>query len=117
MEEQKKKDPTSNHEVDPFTAFMFGKSRLKAETLDETINEEKQDTSFSTDDWIFGRHHRSHSKTERDGHQQINHVVNQFLNQLNTEEVMKNVDLFVETAQELKPLWKKLSPHIQKWIK
>ena len=28
MEQQKKKDTSDNHEVDPFTAFMFGKPRI-----------------------------------------------------------------------------------------
>ena len=27
MEQQKKKDTSDNHEVDPFTSFMFGKPR------------------------------------------------------------------------------------------
>ncbi len=44
-------------------------------------------------------------------------LLNNFLNQVNTEEVMKNIDSFIETAQEFKPLWKKLYPHVQKWIK
>ena len=44
-------------------------------------------------------------------------LLNNFLNQVNTEEVMKNIDSFIETAQEFKPLWTKLYPHVQKWIK
>ena len=31
MEQQKKKDTSDNHEVDPFTAFMFGKPRINDE--------------------------------------------------------------------------------------
>ena len=49
--------------------------------------------------------------------QQVNGILNNLLNQVNTEEVMKNIDSFIETAQEFKPLWTKLYPHIQKWIK
>ena len=108
MEQQKKKDPSDNHEVDPFTAFMFGKPR---------INDDKERKSFSTDDWIFGRSHRGHPKTETEEDQQVNGILNNFLNQVNTEEVMKNIDSFIETAQEFKPLWTKLYPHVQKWMK
>ena len=108
MEQQKKRDTSDNHEVDPFTAFMFGKPR---------INDDKERKSFSTDDWIFGRNHRGHTKTETEEDQQVNGILNNLLNQVNTEEVMKNIDSFIETAQEFKPLWTKLYPHVQKWIK
>lgn len=108
MEQQKKRDTSSNHEVDPFSAFMFGKPR---------INEDKEPKSFSTDDWIFGSNHRRHAKTEAEEDHQINQLLNNVLSQMSTEEVMKNIDLFIETTQEFKPLWKKLYPHILKWIK
>ena len=113
MEQQKNRETSDNHEVDPFTAFMFGKPRING----EKINDDKEPKSFTTNDWIFGRNHRGHTKTEAEEDQQINGLLNNFLNQVNTEEVMKNIDSFVETAQEFKPLWKKLYPHIQKWIK
>jgi hypothetical protein len=113
MEQQKKRDTSSNHEVDPFSAFMFGKPRIK----DEKINEDKEPKSFSTDDWILGSNHRGHAKTEAEEEHQINQLLNNVLSQMNTEEVMKNIDLFIETAQEFKPLWKKFYPHIQKWMK
>ena len=44
-------------------------------------------------------------------------LLNKLLNQVNTEEVMKNIDSFIESAQEFKPLWTKLYPHVQKWMK
>ena len=56
-------------------------------------------------------------QTETEEDQQVNGILNNFLNQVNTEEVMKNIDSFIETAQEFKPLWTKLYPHVQKWIK
>ena len=118
MEQQKKRDTSSNHEVDPFSAFMFGKPRINEDKINEVkINEDKEPKSFSTDDWIFGNNHRRHAKTEAEEDHQINQLLNNVLSQMNTEEVMKNIDVFIETAQEFKPLWKKLYPHILKWIK
>ena len=108
MEQQKKRADSDNHEVDSFTAFMFGKPR---------INDDKERKSFSTGDWILGRNHQGHTKTETEENQQLNGLLNNFLNQMNTEEVMKNIDSFIETAQEFKPLWKKIYPHVQKWMK
>ena len=113
MEQQKERDTSNNHEVDPFTAFMFGKPRIN----DDKINDDKERKSFSTDNWIFGRNYRGHTQTEAEEDQQINGLLNKVLNQVNTEEVMKNIDSFIESAQEFKPLWKKLYPHVQKWIK
>ena len=67
MEQQKKRDTSDNHEVDPFTAFMFGKPRIN----DDKIRR-KERKSFSTDDWIFGRNYRGHTKTETEEDQQVN---------------------------------------------
>ena len=108
MEQQKKGATSDNHEADPFTAFMFGKPRT---------NDDQESKSHSTDDWIFGRNQRGHTKTESNEDHPTDGLLTNLLNQVNTEEVMKNIDGFIETAQEFKPLWTKLYPHIQNWIK
>jgi hypothetical protein len=113
MEHDEKKGTSGNNEVDPFTTFMFGRPRLN----DEKTNEDKEPKSFSRDDWIFGRNHRSHTKAKADEDHQITALLNNFFNQVNTEEVMKNIDLFIESAKEFKPIWGKIYPYIQKWMK
>jgi hypothetical protein len=120
MDHHKKKDTSANQEGDPFTSFMFGKPRIKKEaTTDEEVSTEeiRKNESLSTDDWLFGRNRRSPKKPEAEEDNQINQLINNFLTQIDTEEVMKNVDLFIETTKEFKPLWKKIYPHIQKWVK
>jgi replicative superfamily II helicase len=112
MDQNKKKDSPSDMEVDPFTAFMFGKPRIKDQTKQA---EDLQNESSSKDDWLFGKRSFKQNKVEEEN--KTDHVLNDFLNKIDTDEIMKNVDLFIETAQEFKPLWKKIYPHIQKWVK
>lgn len=111
MDQNKVKDSPSQHEIDPFTAFMFGKPRFKDEPVQ---SEKKPQELFSTNDWLFGRKNREDSQTEEPN---VKTFFNQYLSQMDMEEMMKNVEVLIETVQEFKPLWKKLSPFIHKWIK
>jgi len=114
MEHEEKKDTSSYREIDPFTAFMFGKPRS---TDENNHTEHVQHESFSEDDWFLRRKNRTHWKKEKEEENETDNMLNDFLNQVNIEELMKNIDLFIETAQEFKPLWKKASPIINKWLK
>ncbi|WP_338472155.1 hypothetical protein R4Z10_05255 [Niallia sp. XMNu-256] len=107
MDNNEKKETTFNEEIDPFTAFMFGKPIDKSES--DERKKEGQDSTLNND-WLFGRRHSKETGAEQNS-------INDLLNQIDTEKLMKNIDLLVETAQEFKPLWKKITPYLDKFKK
>ncbi len=107
MDDQEKKEPASN-KIDPFTAFMFGKPAFKDDSSHkEETGQEPQDNH----DWLFGRKSRNESRKEE------KNVIHDLLNGIDAEKLMENVDLLLETTQEIKPLLKKISPFLDKWKK
>lgn len=105
MDDQDKKEDPQNKEIDPFTAFMFGRPSSK---IDNSQKEEKREEFTGDHDWLFGRKSRKESTKEE------KNVLQDFLNGIDTEKLMENVQLLMETTQEIKPLLKKISPYLQK---
>ncbi|MCM2982643.1 hypothetical protein CHH55_06065 [Niallia circulans] len=108
--------------IDHFSMFMFGTNRQsvrKKQQVEHFQHNDKQ-PSYSRrekgDDWILGR---SGGKTqqveEKDENVNIDAVAN-FLNQIDLELLIKNVDLLMTSANDLKPIFKKITPFIKKWM-
>ncbi|WP_428911373.1 hypothetical protein [Niallia sp. Krafla_26] len=107
MEHEEKKESKSKHEEDPFASFMFGKRKVK----DDIGEKDERSKSRDSYDWLFGKPIKNKSQDKE------KNTIDDFLSQIDTEKLMENVDLFLETTQELKPLWKKVSPYLQKFKK
>jgi hypothetical protein len=67
------------------------------------------------DSWIFGiNNEEKEAEIEQD---EKFKAITDFLDQIDINLLMKNVDSSMTSANELKPLIKKVSPLIKKWIK
>ena len=108
MDHKDKRESMPQHESDPFRDFMFGKRVVNDDVKQEDV---RKSDSKGNDDWLFGRPTKKQTSSEE------KNTLNDFLSQIDTEKLMENVDLFLETSNELKPLWKKISPYLQKFKK
>ncbi|MCQ6274318.1 hypothetical protein JMM81_04915 [Bacillus sp. V3B] len=113
MNQEEKKDSQSFYdEHDPFTSFMFGgKQSIREGQM------ENQQEFLGANEWLFGSQNRDHNKKnvaeERSESTQLNHL----LTNVNMEELLKNMDTIINSASQFKPLLKKVTPLIDKWIK
>ncbi|WP_445505929.1 hypothetical protein [Niallia sp. 03190] len=100
--------------TDRLTNFMFGTNypsnrRKEADQEEITTNRNRGDA------WILGSNRESkEGDQEQEG--KFDAITN-FLDQIDINLLMKNVDSFMTSANELKPLIKKMSPLIKKWLK
>jgi hypothetical protein len=98
MSEEQQNHSSSHHDQDPLTSWLFGGKR-------------QTNHNPNMNQWLFGRKTAPPAKDKESD--QFQHL----LNKINTEELFNNIDQLTEVAQEFKPLWKKISPHITKFIK
>lgn len=111
-QKEQKNSHSSYDEHDSFTSFMFGGKRSARE---EQI--EKQQDFPVIDEWLFGRQSRDHSQKNREEERSESTPLNDLLANVNMEELFKNMDTILNSASHFKPLLKKVTPLINKWIK
>lgn len=106
-------------EVDHFSLFMFGTNRQsvrKTNQVEHSDEEPSYNEREKGDDWILGRSRGNTKKAEnKDESANIDAIAN-FLNQIDLELLIKNVDMFMTSANDLKPIFKKITPFIKKWM-
>ncbi|WP_312095513.1 hypothetical protein [Niallia sp.] len=110
-------------EVDHFSMFMFGtnhRSIRKEQVEHIQLNEEvsSNNRKVKGDAWILGRGNDNATKhiEEKEEENTNFEAIANFLNQVDLELLMKNVDLFMTSANDLKPIFKKITPFIKKWM-
>lgn len=111
-QEEQKNSHSFYDEHDPFTLFMFGGQRNARE---EQID--KQQEFPIIDEWLFGKRNRDYNKKNDGNERSESTQVNDLLTNVNMEELFKNMDTIIDAASQFKPLWKKVTPLINKWIK
>lgn len=112
MSQEEEKDTHSSYDKrDPITLFMLGGKR------NESIEENNKPQQTKEIDWLFGKKEANYNE-DRSGNTEFgqNTKINEILNNIDLEELMKNMDTLMDTAVQFKPLWKKVSPHITKWM-
>ena len=125
MNKDNKEDIDSFYdEPDRLTLFMFGGKRSEKE--DQTEHDQLNRTSeavqdqqkkFTADEWLFGRRDRHHDEKNSRQVQSEPAQANDLLKNINMEELLGNIDTLVTSASQFKPLWKKITPIVNKWIK
>ncbi|MBU8877457.1 hypothetical protein BGM26_00455 [Bacillus sp. FJAT-29790] len=116
----------SNQQSDDlFSNLMFGPGNRRSMENDEKIKKSKdipanrypedfdrRSERGSIDDWLFGTRNREKSNINNQPS-----MLNDMFNNIDIEELMINVDKFISSTEELKPLFNKVSPLIRKFIK
>ncbi|WP_445486675.1 hypothetical protein [Niallia sp. 03133] len=100
--------------TDPLSHFMFG-TNYPARRRKEENPDGFQRKRNRGDSWIFGI--SSEEQEEKKADEGKFEAITDFLDQIDINLLMKNVDSFMTSANELKPLIKKVTPLIKKWIK
>ncbi|SLK40287.1 Uncharacterised protein [Mycobacteroides abscessus subsp. abscessus] len=109
-------------EVDHFSLFMFGtnsrsiRKNEKVEHSQLTEEEPSLRRRVKGDDWILGRGNGKSNQVEENEESANFDAIANFLNQIDLELLMKNVDMFMTSANDLKPIFKKITPFIKKWM-
>lgn len=126
--ENNKDDVTEKEQtqVDHFSMFMFGTNhrsiRNKEKMEHIQLNEEEPSNNnrkVKGDAWILGRinddTNRQVDEKEEEENANFDAIAN-FINQIDLELLMKNVDMFMTSAKDLKPIFQKITPLIKKWM-
>lgn len=112
-------------EMDHFSLFMFGTNSRSIRKKESPEHSQQTDVEPSIsrgvkgDDWILGRSNRQSNQVEEKEEKEENanfDAVANFINQIDLELLMKNVDMFMTSANDLKPLFKKITPFVKKWM-
>lgn len=115
-------------EVDHFSMFMFGtnhrsiRNKEKVEHIQLSEEEPSNNNRKGNGDaWILGRNN-NHANPQIDGEEEEEEenanldAIADFINQIDLELLMKNVDMFMTSAKDLKPIFQKITPFIKKWM-
>jgi len=119
--DEQKNIHTDYDKLDPISLFMFGgrRSALEPKTENEqpirsTENTKDHKKHISSNEWLFGRRNSEFVETNKQDH---NEQLNELLNRVNVEELFGNIDNFMTSVSHFKPIWKKITPIINKWTK
>lgn len=91
--ETEKQNQPSNMPNDHFTRLMFGSSRQINRANTENIQPDNNPKKSLMDHELFSR-----------------------LDQVDYDELMKNIDVFITSTKEFKPIVKKFSPLIERFL-
>ncbi|TRZ35787.1 hypothetical protein CEQ21_09135 [Niallia circulans] len=110
--ELEENDANENTEEDYYFDFMLGK-KVYREKRPERL-EQRQERNRG-DSWILGNRSR-HNNEEAQDKKETSDGVMQYLDQIDMDLVFSNIDLFMSSANELKPLINKVKPMLKKWL-
>ncbi|KAB7667550.1 hypothetical protein [Bacillus sp. B1-b2] len=118
--EEKENELEEKEEVDHLSKFMFGATPLRRENRDSHSKiQPNEPRRRKGDAWILGantnRDEAVEEEIDSDDDGNINAIMN-YIDQIDIALLMKNVELFMTSANEIKPLLKDLSPLLKKWI-
>lgn len=104
--------------ADPLTSFMFGKGKYKgipdgmSNFVEDGSREINHDlTRKSERDWLFGVREDEVQEKKHDSSALA------FLNRINLGELINNIEILIDSADQLKPLYKKATPIITQLLK
>ncbi len=84
------------------------------ENIQHTKNDEIKEHPF--DRLMFGSRQTSNHSTEKKAGSKVSEYEN-LLNQINIEEIMTNIDSLVGSAKQLKPMFNKIRPIFNQFLK
>jgi hypothetical protein len=122
MDQKPKSKNTNDRREDSFHLFMFGDRRVEAKADIENDQQHSKSTEehadagnhFSRDDWFLGKRNQDRGKENR---QHEYSQIEKLLKHVNTDELMKNIDDLFNSISHIKPLWRKMGPVLNKWMK
>jgi hypothetical protein len=98
-----------NHvDVDPFSRLMFGDKRYYEEEEKEGVSNRRET------DWILGPKSSPHQKSEKPSF--LNGSLGEYLQNVDYIEIMHHFDTLMNSANELKPLFKKVRPVLESFL-
>lgn len=104
--------------VDPLTSFMFGKGKYKGKQDEMNNFVEDESREFDEDvkrkserDWLFGVRENEIQEKNHDSSALA------ILNRINLGELINNIEILIDSADQLKPLYKKATPIITQLLK
>ncbi|MGG0740798.1 hypothetical protein [Niallia taxi] len=106
------KDTIENSEEDYYFDFMLGK-KVYREKRSEGIEQRRERNRG--DSWILGSRSRDSNEENKEKKEASDGVMH-YLDQIDMNLVFSNIDLFMNSANELKPLIKKVKPMFKKWL-
>ena len=123
MEDDNQQKQESNGEMDRFSRFMFRNSNnreaykvVEDNSLEWPKQKEHRSSGRRTnqmDNWIFGfRRKEPETRT-----QAIQNKIENILNIVDYEKLMETIDMCVDTSKQLKPLFKEVSPFLDRFSK
>ncbi len=118
----KSKNTNDHHHGDSFHLFMFGDRGVKEKADIENDQQDLKSTEdhpdvenhLSREDWFLGKRKHNRGKENR---QNEYSQIDELLNQVNMDELMNNIDDLLNSISHIKPLWKKMGPVLNKWMK
>jgi hypothetical protein len=122
MDQKPKSKNTNDHHGDSFHLFMFGDRGVKEKADIENDQQDLKSTEdhpdvenhLSREDWFLGKRKHNRGKENR---QNEYSQIDELLNQVNMDELMNNIDDLFNSISHIKPLWKKMGPVLNKWMK
>ncbi|MCE4050459.1 MULTISPECIES: hypothetical protein [Bacillaceae] len=108
-------DDSVKAEEDYYYDFMLGRKVYRKKQHDDALYERRERRERTKgDSWILGQHGR---QREEDSQQpEDNNKVMNFLDEIDMNLVFSNIELFMSSANELKPLINKVKPMLKKWM-
>lgn len=100
---------------DPLSNFMFGERR-SVDAREKPNEEINQGVSNRGREWLFGKRNASHLQKEESISSSNQHHLEHILQNIDYTKIMENVDTLMTSAQELKPLFKKVRPLIDTFL-
>jgi len=105
-------------EIDHLSKFMFGTNRtFNKNPNNNSIEFPRERQRRKGDAWILGyrKEEQEEESVNVEENSNMNAIAN-YISQIDLELLMKNVDMFMTSANELKPLIKKVTPLLKKWM-
>ena len=124
MDQKSESKNTNNRREDSFHLFMFGDRGVEAKADIENDQQHSKSTEehvdaenhFSRDDWFLGKRKRNHERGKENRQHEYSQI-DELLKHVNKDELMKNIDDLFNSISHIKPLWRKMGPVLNKWMK
>ncbi len=99
-------------EEDYYYDFMLGR-KVYRQKQHEAIHKRRE--RIRGDSWILGQHGRN-ERGDNSEQTEDNNAVTKFLDEIDMNLVFSNIELFMSSTNELKPLINKVKPLLKKWM-
>jgi len=122
MDQKSESKNKNDRREDSFHLFMFGDRGVEAKADIENDQQHSKSTEehadaenhFSRDDWFLGKRNHDRGKENR---QHEYSQIDELLKHVNKDELMKNIDDLFNSISHIKPLWRRMGPVLNKWMK